>query len=530
MKKKFSIIFILLIILTFFPRESYAITDSKCDAVFNAINNHQNKTEFEELDYYKVYVPSIKFRQIWDYEKKDFVWSRDKNKNLEIAKINSYSILEQRIQIGDKLVRIDGKEVSKLTNKELDEILDEYNYGFNEEPPEENKKEFSFTFSIPKNRSDLNSKHEKVNLEAGLIYMESQADSVINIHIKNVSDIDIKKNTFEADLEISTIWNLEKLYPILKDILKFKKDDGTEGHWYCWFSEEEYEEMQIGEVFSEPLNEVHRNKNLVKTHYYMYLSDTLEFTGDLFPEDNYKFVEIKRVETGNFTFSNKYNLKAFPFDKQLLSIKIGDRTRDFESLDLRTDNYTIYNLDIFKKENSIIEWKTENVLEKYYNYYTATSSSVFSGVEILIEIQRGFQYYIYKVISPIILILLVCWSVFWIHPRELESKLTITIVCLLSLIAYNFVIDEDLPKLSYLTIIDYIVLLAYIFATIPNFLSIIAFRLQSSGDPADEVKWKRNDKISRIYGPLVFVMLVLIIVFFNAKGNPNTAAFLSVFR
>ena len=76
---------------------------------------------------------------------------------------------------------------------------------------------------------------------------------------------------------------------------------------------------------------------------------------------------------------------------------------------------------------------------------------------------------------------------------------------------------------------DYVILLSYIFATIPNFLSIIAFRLQSSGDSADEVKWKRMDKISRIFGPAVYVMLVLIIVFLNAKGNANTAAFLSVF-
>ena len=67
-----------------------------------------------------------------------------------------------------------------------------------------------------------------------------------------------------------------------------------------------------------------------------------------------------------------------------------------------------------------------------------------------------------------ILILLVCWSVS-IHPRELESKLTITIVCLLSLIAYNFVIDQDLPKLGYLTLMDYIILLSYVFATLSNF-------------------------------------------------------------
>ena len=79
---------------------------------------------------------------------------------------------------------------------------------------------------------------------------------------------------------------------------------------------------------------------------------------------------------------------------------------------------------------------------------------------MIIEIERDYGYYILKIILPMILVLLVCWSVFWIHPRELESKLTITIVCLLSLIAYNFVIDEDLPKLGYLTLMDYIILLS----------------------------------------------------------------------
>ena len=67
---------------------------------------------------------------------------------------------------------------------------------------------------------------------------------------------------------------------------------------------------------------------------------------------------------------------------------------------------------------------------------------------------------------------MVCWSVSWINPKELESRLTITVVCLLSLIAYNFVIDSELPKLNYLTVLDMIILTSYIFATIPNFLSI----------------------------------------------------------
>ena len=75
-----------------------------------------------------------------------------------------------------------------------------------------------------------------------------------------------------------------------------------------------------------------------------------------------------------------------------------------------------------------------------------------------------------------------CWSVVWINPEELESKLTITIVCLLSLIAYNFVIDKELPKLEYLTVLDWIILVSYVYATIPNFLSIILFRLFKKND------------------------------------------------
>ena len=44
---------------------------------------------------------------------------------------------------------------------------------------------------------------------------------------------------------------------------------------------------------------------------------------------------------------------------------------------------------------------------------------------------------------------------------EIESRLTITIVCLLSLIAYNFVIDSN-AKLE-ITIMDYIILISYVY-------------------------------------------------------------------
>ena len=112
----------------------------------------------------------------------------------------------------------------------------------------------------------------------------------------------------------------------------------------------------------------------------------------------------------------------------------------------------------------------------------------------------------------------------WVDPRELEARLTITIVCLLSLIAYNFVIDAELPKLEYLTVLDWIVLISYIYATIPNFLSIISFRLQKT-------KIKLSNKLelmSKRYGLSSYVAGILFIVLLNANLNiENSSSLIS---
>ena len=133
------------------------------------------------------------------------------------------------------------------------------------------------------------------------------------------------------------------------------------------------------------------------------------------------------------------------------------------------------------------------------------------------EIERKSGYYIFKIILPIVLILMVCWSVVWIDPKELESRLTITIVCLLSLIAYNFVIDKDLPKLEYLTVLDWFILISYVYATIPNFLSIISFQNINKKN-----KLSSNlDYAGKKYGALSYILIVLLIIITNANLNPD---------
>ena len=83
----------------------------------------------------------------------------------------------------------------------------------------------------------------------------------------------------------------------------------------------------------------------------------------------------------------------------------------------RNNKLDLLRLKDYADKGEIIEWDIEKADAKYFNVKDPIYESYAIGAEINLEIQRNFQYYIFKVISPIILILLVCWSVFWIHQR-----------------------------------------------------------------------------------------------------------------
>ena len=538
MKKKFSLFFLILF-LFFFQNKSYSL-DGRCKALFENIKKNDPKLSFDELDYNSTDRTNFEFDLFWNEKENEWKYKRDEQNNLLISKINDAeedylpetkllldSSIEFSIQPGDKIISIiirkngqnnkliDELKISDLSDNEIDELLKNY---YNLDVNSLNENQISFKI--------LNS-YKKELIKSAKIVNSELAFTNISVLIKNISNINVKENTFDADLEFNVDWDLSNLHPLSKDYLIVNKS--LNEYWYCFFNPKEVEEMQIGRVFWEPVNSIRTNELLIEDKFELNISDFIYWyfgVEDGSYRDKYDFVRVSNKKKGSFIFENQFNLKAFPFDRQILKIKIADRSRHFSSLSMDIDSKSIELLRDFQKKDKILEWKiVDTNINNYYEYekiYDVHSQ----GIEIAIEIERNYQYYLFKVVLPIILILLVSWSVFWIHPRELESKLTITIVCLLSLIAYNFVIDKDLPKLSYLTILDYIVLLSYVFATIPNFISIYSFEKFRS----KKLIWKKVDRNSRIYGPIIYLLLVFFIITINVSGNENTSAFLSFLR
>ena len=81
-------------------------------------------------------------------------------------------------------------------------------------------------------------------------------------------------------------------------------------------------------------------------------------------------------------------------------------------------------------------------------------------------------------------------------------------------------IDSELPKLEYLTVLDWIILISYVYATIPNFLSVISFRVQKT----DIKLSNRLELLSRKYGLSSYILSILFIIWLNALSNPSNSS------
>lgn len=94
--------------------------------------------------------------------------------------------------------------------------------------------------------------------------------------------------------------------------------------------------------------------------------------------------------------------------------------------------------------------------------YTSEWGREFSVLRFTVDAKRHKGYYLIHIILPVIAIL----AVFLVGQRvcisEFEARIGLALTCLLSLIAYTFSFSESLPKLGYLTLMDYFITSNYL--------------------------------------------------------------------
>lgn len=151
------------------------------------------------------------------------------------------------------------------------------------------------------------------------------------------------------------------------------------------------------------------------------------------------------------TLSYPMNLKDFPLDKHSLKIKVvssGYKSGDikFTIADVRTgmgDSLTVTDWEV-------VGW------DAYPETITVGPGlPVLSGAVFEFEANRLFKFYLIKVLLPLCMIIFMSFLILFIDPVHIGSKFSIAITAMLTLIAYRFLLGHLLPKISYLTRMDY---------------------------------------------------------------------------
>ena len=202
------------------------------------------------------------------------------------------------------------------------------------------------------------------------------------------------------------------------------------------------------------------------------------------------------------SFSQPYNLRDFPFDKQVFTIQLVEAVYSIDEVIL--EQHPKYKSGIAKRLSlpdwDILSWNAES---RPYKARPEYEESV-SGFSLTFHAKRHTGYFIVKVILPLILIVAMSWLVFWIDPQEIGSQLNVAVTTMLTLIAYRFAVGRDLPHVSYLTSIDYFIL----GATFLVFFSLLEVVIISSLAKNNNLSMASAiDRWSRVLFPLSFVLL-----------------------
>jgi len=206
------------------------------------------------------------------------------------------------------------------------------------------------------------------------------------------------------------------------------------------------------------------------------------------------------------SFSQPLELEDFPFDRQRLEITLVEV--EYGSSKIRY----VVNPDSGISDNLLIpDWK---VLDWGFEpaVVQLNKSIQQNALVFHLDVKRYYSFFILKVIFPLMLIVAMSWLVFWIDPSMAASQISVSVTAMLTMIAYRFAIGGMVPKLPFMTHMDYFVMAS----TILVFLSLIEVIYTAYLSDHDKLaKARRVDFHARWIAPLVFTLVVLETLYFR---------------
>jgi len=203
-------------------------------------------------------------------------------------------------------------------------------------------------------------------------------------------------------------------------------------------------------------------------------------------------------------FSQALDLRHFPFDQDTFRVHFVIPPYGPQEIEIVPDDMAVSAGMVgaagIAPQISLQDWRVVSFKTRPLPYRVERGFEV-AGYAFEFVAARNTKHFILKVIIPLILIVMMSWAVFWVEPTDTGSQLGTAVTAMLTLIAYRFALDNEVPKLPYVTRMDAFVL----FSTLLVFLSLIEVLATTKLAHCDRLAIARRiDRHARWVFPTVF--------------------------
>eukprot|EP01084_Bolivina_argentea_P091056 163972_1 len=157
----------------------------------------------------------------------------------------------------------------------------------------------------------------------------------------------------------------------------------------------------------------------------------------------------------NATYTDEFNVASFPFDSQDLVIALTQTVNTTSIINVPShieNNYIRFD----KTWSSITNWTIVGVDASKVELETKSFDigAIYEIVMFRIQIKRKWQGIIYRLLLWLLFLGLMSWATFAVDASDIGDRLSYSITMALTIVAFQFIISDQLPQVNYLTLLD----------------------------------------------------------------------------
>jgi hypothetical protein len=300
--------------------------------------------------------------------------------------------------------------------------------------------------------------------------------------ILDVIDIDDVNETFEAEVAISASWHDPRL----------TFDAETEGTETKLFQGE----FQFAEVFTGwwpqllLINEIGRgDTNAIK----------IEVKAD---------GSVTYLEQRNVLLETPMSLYDYPFDTQRLRALLVPFGNTSDEVVLEVDERYERATEVHVQQEqgvNVAGWdlKRLEMTTDQTKVYLNNDTKTISRITTTITLKRHSDQIVWDILLPLMVLVSMVWSIFWLDCEDVSERLNISFIGVLTIVAYQFVVIDNMPRMAYLTFTDTLLLFSFLFTSATILQSLFLQRMVRKGRKAAA---DRIDRTCRWAFPLGYLL------------------------